>query len=120
MIPSLEGWPTKAKEAPSSHEVRMSPLDTNPVFQSLTLISYLYQPSDNIAVWSPFLYPSKKVSLPLQFGQEENISGNAILKESLLIYFENWQGAPYCHRQSRNRIMNTFIIINIVSNVGKR
>ena len=35
MIPSLEGWPTKAKEAPSPHEVRMSPLDTNPVFQSL-------------------------------------------------------------------------------------
>ena len=35
MIPSLEGWPTKAKEVPSPHEVRMSPLDTNPVFQSL-------------------------------------------------------------------------------------
>ena len=35
MIRSLEGWPTKAKEAPSPHEVRMSPLDTNPVFQSL-------------------------------------------------------------------------------------
>ena len=35
MIPSLEAWPTKAKEAPSPHEVRMSPLDTNPVFQSL-------------------------------------------------------------------------------------
>ena len=35
MIPSLEGWPTKAKEAPSPHEVRLAPLDTNPVFQSL-------------------------------------------------------------------------------------
>ena len=35
MIPSLEGWPTKVKEAPSPHEVRMSPLDTNRVFQSL-------------------------------------------------------------------------------------
>ena len=35
MTPSLEGWPTKAKEAPSPHEVRMSPLDTDPVFQSL-------------------------------------------------------------------------------------
>ena len=35
MTPSLEGWPTKAKEAPFPHEVRMSPLDTNPVFQSL-------------------------------------------------------------------------------------
>ena len=35
MIPSLEGWPTKAKEAPSPHEVRLAPLDTNLVFQSL-------------------------------------------------------------------------------------
>ena len=35
MTPSLEGWPTKAKEAPSPYEVRLAPLDTNPVFQSL-------------------------------------------------------------------------------------
>ena len=33
--PPLEGWPTKAKEAPPSHEVRMTPLDNNPVFQCL-------------------------------------------------------------------------------------
>ena len=30
MTPSLEGWATKAKEAPSPHEVRLAPLDTNP------------------------------------------------------------------------------------------
>ena len=35
MIPSLKGWPTKAKEAPYPHEVRMSSMDTNPVFQNL-------------------------------------------------------------------------------------
>ena len=35
MTLSLEGWPTKAKEAPSPHEVRLAPLDTNPVFHSL-------------------------------------------------------------------------------------
>ena len=35
MTPSLEGWPTKAKEAPSPNEVRLTPLDTNPVFQCL-------------------------------------------------------------------------------------
>ena len=35
VTPSLEGWPTKAKEAPSLHEVRLTPLDTNPVFQCL-------------------------------------------------------------------------------------
>ena len=32
VIPSLEEWPTKAKEEPSPHEVRLTPLDTNPVF----------------------------------------------------------------------------------------
>ena len=35
VTPSLEGWPTKAKEAPSPHEVRLASLDTNPVFQCL-------------------------------------------------------------------------------------
>ena len=35
VIPSLEGLPTKAKEAPSPHRVRLTPLDTNPVFHSL-------------------------------------------------------------------------------------
>ena len=35
MTPSLEGWPTKAKEAPSPREVRLAPLDINPVFQNL-------------------------------------------------------------------------------------
>ena len=35
MTPSLEGWPTKAKEAPSPHKVRLALLDTKPVFQSL-------------------------------------------------------------------------------------
>ena len=33
MTPSLEGSPTKAKEAPSPNEVRLAPLDTNPVFE---------------------------------------------------------------------------------------
>ena len=35
MITSLEGLPTKAKETPSPYEVRLAPLDTNPVFHSL-------------------------------------------------------------------------------------
>ena len=35
VIPSIEGWPTKAKETPSPHEVRLAPLDANPVFHSL-------------------------------------------------------------------------------------
>ena len=32
---SLEGWPTKDKEAPSPLEVRLTLLDTNPAFQYL-------------------------------------------------------------------------------------
>ena len=39
MIPSLEGLPTKAKEVPSAHEVRLALLDTNPVFHSLGISS---------------------------------------------------------------------------------
>ena len=35
MTPSLEGWPTKAKEAPSLHEARLALLETNPVFSCL-------------------------------------------------------------------------------------
>ena len=39
MIPSLEGWPTKCNEAPSPHELRLTPLDTNPVFQCRGVVS---------------------------------------------------------------------------------
>ena len=35
MTPSLEGLPTKVKEAPFPHEVRLAPLETKPVFQCL-------------------------------------------------------------------------------------
>ena len=37
MTPSLEGSPTKTKEAPFPHEVRLALLDTKPVFQCLRL-----------------------------------------------------------------------------------
>ena len=58
MIPSLEGWPTKTKEVPSPHEVRLAPLDTNPVFQSL---------GDNIA------------------SQEKNYTDYSLLSEEILL-----------------------------------
>ena len=35
VTPSIEGWPTKANEAPSPDEVRPTLLVTNPVLQSL-------------------------------------------------------------------------------------
>ena len=37
LIPSLEGWPSKAKEAPSPHEVRLTLLNTNPIFLCLSI-----------------------------------------------------------------------------------
>ena len=36
-----DGVRTKAKEAPSPHEVRLAPLDSNPVFQSLNELDCL-------------------------------------------------------------------------------
>ena len=41
MTPSLEGLPTKAKEAPSPHEVRLALLDTNPVLQCLGKVHHV-------------------------------------------------------------------------------
>ena len=35
MTPSLEAWPTEAKEAPSPHDVKLAPLDTKPVTECL-------------------------------------------------------------------------------------
>ena len=65
MIPSLEGWPTKAKVAPSPHEVRLTPLDTNPVFtptQDLSLITSDLSMASNKLIFSELLkykYPLK-------------------------------------------------------------
>ena len=42
MTSSLEGWPTKAKEASSPHKVRLALLDTNQVFQCIRGIYILY------------------------------------------------------------------------------
>ena len=49
------------------------------ISQKEILFHVLYQPSDNVAMRFPFLHPSKKrLFFPIQFGQEENISGNSI------------------------------------------
>ena len=62
MIPSLEGWSTKAKKAPSPHEVRMSPVDTNPVLQSLGGNCTYLEPV-NIKVWSSIQFLLKTLLL---------------------------------------------------------
>ena len=65
----------------------------------------------------PLLAHFQKRSLfSLQFGYtREYILKLNWKKSNLLIYFENWLVAPCSHRQSRNRMMNTFIIVNIDS-----
>ena len=40
VTPSLEGWPTKAKEAPSPHEVRLNLLYIKLVFQCLWELTF--------------------------------------------------------------------------------
>ena len=63
---------------------------------------------------APYSYTlQKRSSSLLQFGQEDKITGQSIKRKSLLICFENCQGVPYSHRQSRNGMLNTFIIVNI-------
>ena len=57
-------------------------------------------------------YSPKHIRLFISLAKKRIYLNNC--KESLLICFENCQGDPYSHRQSRNRMMNTFIIINII------
>ena len=50
------------------------------ISQKEILFHLLYQPGalgDNFAMWPPFFHLPKK-AFPLQFGQEENISGTSI------------------------------------------
>ena len=64
------------------------------------LFHLLWQPSalgDNLKMWSPFLYPSEKVFLsPLVWPRIEYTCA-LNWKDSLLIYFENFQDVPYSH-----------------------
>ena len=55
--------------------------------------------------------PKKTFLSPSVWARREYI-WKLIWKESLLICFENYLGVPCSHRQSRNRMMNSFIIVN--------
>ena len=81
--------PTKAKEAPSPHEVRLSPLDTNPVFHSLWVISIAKTASKKIgAVIRSMKFLSSEVALYLY-------------KSAICPCMEHcchiWAGAPSCY-----------------------
>ena len=64
-------------------------------------------------MWPPFLHPLKKGLSPLVSSKTE-CTWTLIRKKSLLICFENCQSIPYLHRQIRKKMMNTFIIVNII------
>ena len=76
-------------------------------------ISYLYKPSDNIAMFSLLFHPSKKgLSFPFSLGKKI-IYLETQMKGALTDLFSKLTGHPCSHRQNRNRMMNTFIIVNI-------
>ena len=69
--------------------------------------------SHNVALQEGVLHPPKTAFLsPSSWPRREHI-GAFSWKANLLICFENYLGAPYSHRQSRNSTMNTFVIANI-------
>ena len=67
MTPSLEGSPTKAKEAPSLHEVRLAPLDTNPVFQCLG--ENLRQTKCSFYLTNLFIFTNQKPAFKIMAGE---------------------------------------------------
>ena len=86
------------------------------ISQKERLFHLLYQPSpigDNLTVWSPFLHPCKMAFLsPFSLGKKW-IYLETQLRGEFTICFENCYGVPCSNRQSRNRMMKTFIIVNV-------
>ena len=66
-----------------------------------------------LTMWPQFLHPPKKAFHSPSVCPRREYTWTLNWNESLLICFENFQGVPYSHRQSRNRKMNTIIIVNI-------
>ena len=83
------------------------------ISQKERLFHVLYQPIGNLVMWSPFYTLPKKAFLCSSVWERKEYIWKLNWKESLLIYFENCKNAPCSHRQSRNMMMNTFIIVNI-------
>ena len=71
----------------------------------------------NFKMRPSFLHSLKKAFLSSLLWLRRKYTWTLNWKERLLIYFENCQGVPYSHRQSRNRMMNTFIIVHNIPHV---
>ena len=71
-------------------------------------------PGVNLAMQAPPSCTLQKMAFlsPLVWARRE-YTWTLIWKKNWLIFFENYQGVSYSHRQSRKRMMSTFIISNI-------
>ena len=88
------------------------------VSQKDRLFHPFWEPSaygGNLLMRAPFLHPRKKAFFSYSVWPIWDNTWTINWKESLLICFENCQGVPYFHRQSSNRMMNTFILVNIIT-----
>ena len=77
----------------------------------------LWQPSaleGNLTMGTPFLHPPKRALHASSVWPRREYTWTLNWEESLVICFENCQGVPCSHRKSRNRMMNSFIIVNII------
>ena len=87
-------------------------------FTKKRLFHLLWLPSalgGNLTMWPPFLHPPKNTFLSPSIWSRRDTWTLNTWKESLLICLEYCQGVPYSHRQSRNRMMNFFIKVNITA-----
>ena len=81
-------------------------------FSSLMRTKRSWRSSHNVPP-PPLLALLKKAFPSLLLWPRREHTWTLSWKEGLLICFKNCLGVPYSHRQSRNRMMNTFIIVNI-------
>ena len=73
----------------------------------------------NLTMWPHFLHPTKKVFMSPLLWPRSEYTWTLNWKESLLVWFEDCLGVPYSHRQSRNIMIHTFIIANIIPTCKK-
>ena len=88
------------------------------ILQKERLFHLLWQTSaleDNLTMWSSFFHPPKKAFLSPSVWPRREYIWTFNWKDNLLIFFENCLGVSCSHRQSRSRMMNTFIISYITS-----
>ena len=75
----------------------------------------LWQPSalgDNLTMRIHFLHVAKKLFLTSSVWPRREYTVTLIWKESQLICFKSYQGVLYSHRQSRNWMVDTLVMVS--------